>query len=451
LELTPTKLKNREELPQLLSQVIEQIKHDKTKVDIIKENLRTEYKILPGKIQKIITNSEEELRNVSDELLYLLTNEVYIVTGDMEIKPDSYYKEREIKEIKTNFEVTQPEKIEFPYTFTNVNRVDFDDYLTIIKASEIKHLFENGLLQYNFETQREARQHKDNDTGSIIETPKIVEKSVKEMEELFIKDEIISSVITFNARLGSSNEGEELIFDNEKHALTVTKGTLLDVLDGFHRINAIVRALRKNPSVDKTFKLNILNFNKEKARQYFGQMNTTNPVSKAKIEEYRKTREGSTVADYLKYNSLLKGLIASGDHISYKSDLLVTFNTLSEGIDDIYEIDNRADAIKVSRYLTEFFNKLFESFPDEFLGNIAEVRENSLINTNAMFYGYILLSKRMKDDNVELDKLSDIIKSINFSRTNKIWQKFKVIDSTERITNRAKKHIYDYFTQIKIK
>lgn len=62
--------------------------------------------------------------------------------------------------------------------------------------------------------------------------------------------------------------------------LTVTKGTLLDVLDGFHRINAIVRALRKDPFLEAIYKLNILHLGKYMAKNYFKQLNTTNPVGK---------------------------------------------------------------------------------------------------------------------------------------------------------------------------
>ena len=65
-----------------------------------------------------------------------------------------------------------------------------------------------------------------------------------------------------------------------------------------------------------------------------------------------------------------------------------------------------------------------------------------------MFYGYVLLSKRMKDEGVSLDKLPKIIKKIDFSRDNKQWQEYKVLDKDKNVATRAKQGVYKFFKEL---
>jgi hypothetical protein len=226
-----------------LIEVVIKIRDDRKLVSHIKKGMK-KIKILPGKVQSFF-NNPHLLWEIDIEAIYFFTENVYLATEDPNIKPTKYFTNREIKEIKTSFSGDNTNRIVFPYTFNNVLKGTEDDYILYIKASEIKILFEYGLLQYNSETQREMRQSKGKDSDEIIETPKIIEKSINEMEALLNRGEMISTIITLNARLGSTDDesGEELLYIEDAMTLTVTKGPLLDVLDRFHRINAIVRAL----------------------------------------------------------------------------------------------------------------------------------------------------------------------------------------------------------------
>jgi hypothetical protein len=438
--------KSKDKLRSNLIKVLTDIKDDTDKIKQVKKGMKS-YKILPGKVQSYF-NNPELVNELDIETVYFLTEQAYSVTENTTIYPTEYFTVREIKEIKSNFEGYESETIEFPYTFKNVLKGNEDDYMLYIKASEIKVLFENSLLQWNAETQREARQSKKGD--EIIETPKVVEKSVREMEELLEKGEMISTVITFNARLGTSDDesGEELIYDPNKMELTVTKGTLLDVLDGFHRINSIVRALRKDPSLDETFKLNILHKGKAQAQQYFKQLNTTNPVGQGHLKKMGETRQADFIAKQLQYNSELKNKVAASDTIAPNSDFLVTFNVLSDAIDEVFNIEDKPTAITTSRYLTQFINELFFSFPDEFMGDIAEERKNTLLNANSMFYGYISLARRMKDSDININQIANILSSIDFSRENKLWQDNKILDENKRINRNPQKSIMKFFNEI---
>jgi hypothetical protein len=438
----------KNELRGNLIEVVTNIKEDKKLVNKIKKGLK-EYKILPGQVQSYF-NNPDILWEVDIESVYLFLEQIYSATGNPKIKPSIYFSPREIKEIRTNFVGYHTNSIVFPYTFRNVLKGKEDDFILYIKASEIKRLFENGLLQYNPETQREMRQSKGKDSNEIIETPKIIEKSIIEMEELLNKGEMISTIITLNARLGSTDDesGEELQYAEDSMTLTVTKGTLLDVLDGFHRINAIVRAIRKDPSLEAMFKLNILHLGKSMAQQYFKQLNTTNPVGKGQLKKLGESRQADFIAKQVQYNSELKNKVAASDSIAPYSNFLVTFKTLSDAIDEVFKVEDKRTAIHTANYLIEFINELFFAFPNEFLDEVAVVRKNSLINTNSMFYGYITLARRMKDECIQLNKLFEIIKCIDFSRQNKVWIESDILNQSQKIPKSIKKQIYKFFNDI---
>ncbi|MED1470482.1 DNA sulfur modification protein DndB [Bacillus salipaludis] len=435
----------KNELRENLIEAVTKIKEDKKLINKIKSGLK-QYKVLPGKIQSYFYNTEL-LLDVDIDLVYILTEQIYSATGSPILNPKKYFTVREIKEIKTNFVRDFENPIRLPYTFKHVLKGSEDDYILYIRASELKQLFENGLLQYNPETQREMRQVRKKGTDEIIQIPKLVEKSIKEMEDLLKKGEMIGTTITFNARLGSTDHDscEELIYDEEEMTLTVTEGTLLDVLDGFHRINAIVRALRKDPSLDSMFKLNILHLGKTMAQQYFKQLNTTNTVGKGQLKKVGESRQADFIAKQLQYNSEFRNKVAASDMIAPGSNFLVTFNTLADAIDEVFKIEDKPNAIITANYLSEFFNELFFAYPTEFLSDISLVRKNSLINANAMFYGYILLAKRMRDEKIALNQLVQIVGDIHFSRENPVWEEYDIVNRYKKITARAKKQIYTFF------
>ncbi|MGM7720602.1 DNA sulfur modification protein DndB [Metabacillus sp. Hm71] len=441
--------KDKNEFINDLREVFTQIKDDKKITDKIKNNMK-KFRVLPGQVQEYI-NGQVEMREEDISFISILAEQTYIVTGKSLANPLNTLTEREMKEIKSNFEGYNIEKPDFPYTFKGeVIRVTDDFHVVKSSLKEISFLFNSSLLQWNAETQRESRQHKDKRTGNIIETPKLVAKNVNEIKELTKKGQLNISEITLNARLGTSDEDEELIYDGSERTLTVTKGTLLDVLDGYHRTNGIAQALREDPSIDREMLLFVLNYDKKRAQEFFRQKNTFTVVSSSHLKKMGDVRQADFIAKQVQANSELSGKVAAGDHISPNSDLLLTFNTLSDSIDEIFNITDKPTAIKVSRYLTDFFNELCFSYPDEFLGDIAEHRKTTLINANVMFNGYVQLAKRMYDEGIKVNKLTRILSDIDFSRDNKMWVDLDVLDQSNRIKNSSKKQIIKFFNELKL-
>ncbi|MCY8831176.1 hypothetical protein [Bacillus atrophaeus] len=228
-------------------------------------------------------------------------------------------------------------------------------------------------------------------------------------------------------------------------SLTVTKGTLVDVLDGYHRISGVVKAIAEAPELDQPFILNILNYTEEKAKLHFGQLNTINPVEKSRIEEMSQKRYSSTIVEQLKYNSELKDKISAQSEIGLSSPFLVTYYTLSEAIDNAFEINSRRDAIQLSKYLRDFFAELFYAFPDDFLENdLSEARNKSYINYNALFYGYIYLAKKMQESDTPLAKLETILQQVDFDK-GKTFKELSSRNYEEQLNAAMKKKLKKVF------
>lgn len=441
-------LKDKSELIQNLTTAIESFKHKRNVVKQIKNNLG-EYNISAGNIQKWI-NHPEEIENIDERTLCLFAEAVYMTTANLTVNPKDYFTERQIKEVKTTYEAIEEEKITFPYTFENVIKINDEMFFVQISDKNLKRLLDSNLIQYNPEVQREARTKTDKE-GNIIQIPKVFPKSIKEIKQLRKTGELFSTVLTFNARLGTSETGEELVYDSKNNTLTITEGTLLDCLDGFHRLTALSQALTEDPSMDEMiFPLCIVNFSTKIAQNYFSQINTTNPIDKSRLSEMNQNKQSNFIAKQIQLNSELRGKVSTSDRIAPKSNFLVSFYILSNAIEEVFNIKDKLTAIEVSRYLTDFFNSLVLNFYNEFHENIVEVREKSLINANQMFYGYVVLAKRMRDENIPLSYLKDIVSDIDFSKENPLWTEMGVLNQDLNVKNNIKNKIKQFFMNLNL-
>jgi hypothetical protein len=446
-------LKTNSELIENLTEVLYSIEHNRSKTKKLKEEFK-EFNISPGEVQKILNNPKKEVQQIADEnnvkLLCVLTICTFNVTFVDSIDPLNYFTEREVKEIKSTFQGNIEEKLTFPLTIPNVIKVAEDDYICTMTAGQIKEWQDSNLFQYNFETQREARLKTDKESGDIMFQPKVNPSSIEEIVELMKKGKAIRSMLTFNARLGTSNNTEELIYNEKAHTLTITEGTLLDILDGFHRLTSITLAMSQDPSLDMTFKINVVNFSVKQAQEFFAQLNTTNPISQGRLKEMKESRQADFITKQVQINSELSNYISKSDRISPKSNILVSFNVLSDAIHEVFDIKDKPTAMQIADFLSEFFDKLMLGNSKEFMTDIVNTRENSIININQMFFGYVVLAKKFYDNKIKLTKLQKVIESIDFSRDNEMWQFLGILDENKSVVGNAGKKIMDHFKTITI-
>jgi hypothetical protein len=256
----------------------------------------------------------------------------------------------------------------------------------------------------------------------------------------------MSTTITFNVRLGSSDSGEDIIYDQKKQQLTITKGSICDLLDGAHRVYGAMQAITINPDIDFNFVVSFKNYNLRAAQNYVGQINTTNPIDVSHLKMLKEARLSDFVVKELQRSSELKGKVSQTSKVTTMAGHIVSFNTLTDSIDEIYKIENKRDAMELSEYLTEFFDYLLSSY-DEF----NNPSKDSLMSHNVMFAGYITLSKLFRDQGIRISKIKNVLDSIDFSRSNPLWKEIDVLDEKETVTGKARTKIKDYFSKIDMK
>jgi hypothetical protein len=440
-------LKPREELEEKLIDVIKssKIKTIRKKVNDIKQHLLENYEISSGRVQSVLNDPEKELSDLDIRELYLITEQVFAKTGDLSIDPSVFFADIE----KTNSRqfsglLEQQEEVTFPINFAHSTIVGNSAYIVAMDIQVIDKLIRSQNLHYNYDLQREATYKKQKDVVTIH--PTLNKKNVEEITQHLLEGTLVPTVLVFNAATRSSESGSELVYDPKKMELTITKGTKLDIVDGYHRCVSSQQALQINPELHFNFAVLITNFSTRSAQQYQAQLAKATPISSTRIMELEANRLADTVVQRLKSESELQGRISQTNRIHSLNKELVTYNVLADTIEEQFDIKTRSDAEDVADYLIEFFNFLLGAYPDEFLNNINKTRENSLINDNNMFIGYIVLARRMFEAEIKPREIRKIIKNIDFNKQNSVWIDLVLDDKGKLLeTNKLRKNIRNYF------
>lgn len=444
--------KKREELQQNLIEVIQNSKLKTNKKDVkdIKKHLAT-YDIIDA--QGWINDPEGRLPEMSTSELLLFTEQIYQKTnGIQEINPEDYFTPAEFSDSRqfSGAVKRMGKEFDFPLTFPNATVVGNGAYMVTVDIQTIDRLLGNELLDYNYDLQREATYRRVK--NEVKKEPTLVMSNVKEITQHLLEGTLVPTVLVWNAAVRSSESGTELVYDSERMELTVTNGTDLFIVDGWHRCKSSQNALSINPELHFNFAVLITNYSTKKAQQYQAQLAKATPISKTRIQELEANRLSDTVVQQLKEESDLKGRISQTNRIHSLNKELVTYNNISDTIDEQFKMDSRADAADVGDYLVEYFNMLIGTYPDEFINKIEDTRKISLINDNNMFIGYIVLARRMFEYGIRAREIRKYIKDINFDRSNEEWERAGILDENQNLieTNKLRKAIRQYFENIEI-
>jgi hypothetical protein len=263
------------------------------------------------------------------------------------------------------------------------------------------------------------------------------------------KQEITDIVI--NAATRTSDTGDELIYDPIERTLTITKGTRLDIVDGYHRSKASELATSEKPDVKFTWGCWLTNYTDDRASNYQGQLAKATPLAKERQEYLSSSRNSDLVIKELKTSSDLKDKISDTNKIRPTANEVVSYRVLKDAIEEQFSLKTRKDVYDLSDYLKEFFNYLLSK--EEFVNNPEESREVSILNTNNMFYGYICLARRMYENNISARNIDSILSKIDFSKSNQMWSKeLGILDEKGNYvdTKKARINIKKFFEKIEI-
>lgn len=442
-------LGQRKELEQNLIEIMfnSKLKTKRNIVEDIKNELR-KYKVLNA--QNWINDPEKEVPNLEPMELFLLTEQVFLKTGDLNINPEDYFTEQERKKSRQyigTYELV--EEIKFPLTLENISRISQKEYSGLIPADLVAKLSMSRKLHYNFNIQRESVKRKVK--GEVIVEPKLIMQNVLEIEEHLTKGTLKPTQIAFNAAVGTADANEpELIYDEQERRLTITLGTILDVLDGFHRTKGTERAFHKKGHLDFQFNLLITNYSEDECRQYQGQIAKATPIAEERAEELLGGRLADEVLKEMLPKTELQNRVSDNRFVHTIVDELVTYKVLVDTIEKQFNLERMVDVYKVSSYLVKIFNYLLGTFEEEFTSNYKKYKNISLIANNNMFIGYIILARRLMEMKSDPSEIISIVSEINFNKSNPLWKEIGVLDEKENLTVKVRENIESYFENLKI-
>lgn len=441
--------KTREELEEKLLYPIQSIKRKRRIPQMIKDNLLKNNNIIGGNVQSLLNNPKNELSKIDWRVLLLFAEQVYLATNDENIKPSNFYTDTEIKKARQyTGKLAVEGDISLPLTLENVIMIDYDKYVTTIP---VKMLAEMSalLLNYNFNIQREAKKRIVN--GETIQEATLVMDNVLEMKEHLKRGTLETTNIVINASAGTSDTGNELHYDEENRMLTINKGTVLDIVDGYHRCKASELAINENPDIDFNFVVIILNYTDDQAMKYQGQLAKATPISKVRQKQLSEERFADTIVKKLSLQTKLRGKISSSSRPNLANKEIVTYEILADTIHEEFDLNRIIDVHKVANYLKMFFNIFLEYYEEQFENPLKYKKETLLVENN-FFIGYIVLAKRMYENNIDSSEIISILENIDFNKDNPLWQELEILDNDKNLmgTSIIRKNIKKYFNEIPV-
>ena len=179
----------------------------------------------------------------------------------------------------------------YPIIFSNVIQIAPDQYVTTISTKTLHTLYNNDILIYNINTQRQPKvTYKE---GKETYKISVNRKSIAEIKDLIERGLFISNDLSFNIR---DDEKTKYSYDPYSAELKLRSGNL-DILDGFHRLIAIIQVMNENPEFEKVFILNIMRFPEEKAKRFVAQQDKRNKIGIAYSKSLDDTKYETLVVN----------------------------------------------------------------------------------------------------------------------------------------------------------
>lgn len=436
----------REELLPKLSELIKSIQNDKKKKESIKNHFAVIHHVLPSEMVKVFNNPDDYLNEMDNRKLMLLTKQLMVVALPNDINIFRYFSEDELKDAQNYDATVFMKQFKLPHDIENAIPYAYvKSYDALVDIQTIKQLFESQVLFYDYEIQRELTLVKQKN-GEYRKKPTIYQKNVDEICDYLLKGKLKPTTLIWNA------VGEELYYDPKTLKLTIMEGTKFAILDGYHRINGMLKALNINPDLKFQFPVQFTQLSTAEACDLQNQIAKATPISKNRMVQLAQEKYSDTVVNRLNLESDLKDKISLSKSVSNLDEMLISYGKFSELIDKHFEIRSTRDARKVGDYLINFFNEIIGIYVDDFVTNMPKSRSYTLVNNARMFPGYVFLASKMYNEQIDVIELEDILKQIDFSRDNKLWINEKVLDEKGNLITHANsdKIIENIFDNLKL-
>lgn len=359
-------LKNRYDLEEFIYAIKEDY-YRKRQINKLQEKAIKELKqYIP--INKIIgiLNNRIPLQQLSEQELFYVSYFMYDITNNEDINIKKWFTDSEIGLwINSKIAISNRNIVEIDNVMFNGSELN-PEYLCYIPYRKLAVMMEQGQIEYDTSLQRSPKII--TKLGKIIEVPTVNQNSVMEIKEKMLNGEFFSNQITFNML----NEG--IVFwnyYNGKLSIDTTKGRLL-IIDGYHRLSALLKAYRENENIDGVLHLNIKTLDADGCKNFIWQESLANKHDEDTIDRFNINSKVTMFInkinsyrnkEYNPFNREIETAITKGGCI--KEDVFRLILIESKFIDIIN--DNDTNITELTDYVCRLFSCVINSLNNKTL------------------------------------------------------------------------------------
>lgn len=394
------------------SNALGEVAKHKSQQRSIEEYLVENHKMARGSFQELIANPSK-IENLDLVELSVFVNATHTVTQDDNIKPSNFYKPRDIKKIESYEFAAIDDSSTLPLTIDGVIKVNEENYLTAISYKNLAKWYVDNIITYNFKTQRLSKKSVSKRTGQIKETPDIKKPSVRNIKKLMLEGKYEPSTIIINVLLDGQSE-----ISYEEGQLTIHEGSTVNIIDGAHRLEAVVGVMEERPDFEGYLNVDIKHFPLEKAQYLLAITNTTNRFDKTLVKFYSAETMGQKIAKHLMSIDALKNRIETKTGLT-KGITITNFAIVSEAIDAIFAPETPKDRYDAQEVLVKFFDYFMAVYDEQLIKNREVELKTSWFAHHNLFVGFIAIAKKLYDKygkDFPVDEITKIISGIDFNK-----------------------------------
>lgn len=368
-----------------------------------------------------LTDSEEDIR-----FLFLLTyalDNALKGRENISINVKEYFYQTEIDRWIDYREEKKEESI-FPIRFERAEQLSDNTWGVYLTAQQVHELKISNALLYNFKTQRNP---KITAAGLLINIDKT---KVMEIRDRLLEGRQFPDPLVWNI----DNNGQSNI-TYSKGTLIVHKGSVINVIDGFHRIVANSLAVEKNPDLKFKWQITLCFLTENGALDFINQKNKQKPMKKEYVVQMDYTKAENMVVSVIADDrlSLLNKVMMDDDKYIKLGKALTKKKIIAQSVKECYNeyLKTQTNIRPIGKWIVEFMDYLMGLYPEEFVNNPYEIKKKSVINHKNMFAGYIALSARLWQKSDWKKAVEKKMEQLDFNNQNPLWRQIGIIGTKD--------------------